>query len=137
MPITPHANGKFLLKAELLSFPVCILLVVWSAYGDGSIRITSKASSNLLNDDTYQCVCSGNCVRPIEQGAHYIRKSLIYLMRIVFLEKAAVEIVYKFDEKFYRECLRNESITNVRFNFIFGPQTYIIYIFITYFPRSL
>ena len=37
------------------------MLVVWSANGDGS-ALTSKASSNLLNDDTYRCVCVGNCV---------------------------------------------------------------------------
>ena len=39
-----------------------ILLVVWSANGDGSSALTSKASSNLLNDDTYRCACAGNCV---------------------------------------------------------------------------
>ena len=41
-----------------------ILLVVWSANGDGS-ALTSKASSNLLNDDTYRFVCAGNCVKKI------------------------------------------------------------------------
>ena len=35
----------------------------------------------------------------IEQGAPYIRKSLIYSMRKVFVEHAVVELVYKFDEK--------------------------------------
>ena len=29
----------------------------------------------------------------VEQGAHYIRKSLIYSMRKAFLEKAVVELV--------------------------------------------
>ena len=40
-----------------------ILLVVWSANGDGS-ALTSMASSkvNLLNDDTYQWDCDRNCV---------------------------------------------------------------------------
>ena len=37
---------------------------------------------------------------------HYIRKSLIYLMRKVFLERVVVELVYKFDEKSYCECLK-------------------------------
>ena len=37
---------------------VTILLIVWSANDDG----TSKASSNLLNDDIYLCVCASNCV---------------------------------------------------------------------------
>ena len=44
---------------------VTILLVVWSTNDDGSAlteALTSKASSNLLNDDTYQCICASNCV---------------------------------------------------------------------------
>ena len=48
-------------------------------------------------------------VRQIEQGAHYIRKSLIYSMRKAFLEHAVVELVYKFDEKSYRERFRKLS----------------------------
>ena len=55
-----------------------MLLVIWSANGDGS-ALTSKASSNLLNDDTYRFICAGNCVihpRQIEQGTHYIKKIL-------------------------------------------------------------
>ena len=65
MPITPHANGEPLLKrSSSYSFPVCNDSVVWSANGDAMVvlLVTSKASSNLLNDDTYQCVCAGNCV---------------------------------------------------------------------------
>ena len=39
---------------------------------------------------------------------HYIRKSksLIYSTRKAFLEKPEVELVYKFDEKSYHECLK-------------------------------
>ena len=36
-----------------------ILLVVWSANGDG-LALTYKASSNLLNEDTYRSVCVDN-----------------------------------------------------------------------------
>ena len=58
----------------------------------------------------------------IEQGVHYIRKSLIYSMSKAFLEYAVVELVYKFDEKCYCEkvsqSLKYDSI------FFFGPQTY-------------
>ena len=81
-----------------------ILFVVWSANGYGS-ALTSKTDSNLLNNDTYRCVCVGNChpTGQIEQGAHYIRKILIYLTKKAFLEKAVVEQVYKFDEKSYHE----------------------------------
>ena len=84
-----------------------MLLVIWSANGDGS-ALTAKVSSNLLNDDTYRFICAGNCVihpRQIEQGTHYIRKFLIYSKRKMFLEKAVVELVYKLDKKSYRECL--------------------------------
>ena len=42
----------------------------------------------------------------IEQGAHNIRKSLIYSMRKAFLERAVVELVYKFNEKSYCDCLK-------------------------------
>ena len=79
-----------------------IVLVVSFVNGNGS-GLTSKTSSkvNLLNDDIYQCATS---FRQIEQGVHYIRKSLIYSMRKAFLERAVVELVYKFDKKSYREC---------------------------------
>ena len=42
----------------------------------------------------------------IRHGAHFIRKSLIYSTRKVFLEKVLLELVYKFDKKSYRECLK-------------------------------
>ena len=61
---------------------------------------------NLLNDDTYQCVCATVIVSSfgqIEQGAYYIGKSLIYSMRKAFLERPVVELIHKFDEKSYRE----------------------------------
>ena len=49
-----------------------ILRVVWSANGDGRAP-TYKASSNLLNEDTYISVCVGkHPSKQIEQGAHYI-----------------------------------------------------------------
>ena len=66
------------LKAELLIFPqfATILLVVWSAKGDGS-ALTSKASSKvkLLNDDICQWVSATIIVssfKQVEQGVHYI-----------------------------------------------------------------
>ena len=40
-----------------------------------------------------------------------------------------VELVYKFDEKSYCECLKGESISKVRFKYFFHPQTHI-YIYI-------
>ena len=64
MPITPH-NGEPHLKwssSYSHSFPVCNdSAFVRSANGDGS-ALTSKATSNLINDDTYQFICAGNCV---------------------------------------------------------------------------
>ena len=78
-----------------------ILLVVWSASGNGS-ALTSKVS--LLNDDTYRIVCATVIVSSfgeIEQGAYYIGNSLIYLMRKAFLERTVVELVYKSDKGIY------------------------------------
>ena len=95
-------------KAELLIFPVCNeSAFVLSANSDGS-ALTSKATSNLLNGDTYRCICAGivSSIRQIEQGAPYIRKSLIYLTKKPLLKKAVVELIYKFDEKSYCECLK-------------------------------
>ena len=46
----------------------------------------------------------------IDQGEHNIGKSLIYSMRNVFLDGTVLELVYKFDDKSYRECLKGESI---------------------------
>ena len=45
--------------------------------------------------------CNRSCVilRTVEQDAHYIRKSLIYSTRKVFLERIVIELDYKFDEK--------------------------------------
>ena len=62
-----------------------------------------KASSkvNLLNDDTYRRVCATAIVSSfgqIEQGVHYVGKSLIYSTRKAFQERAVVELVYKFDD---------------------------------------
>ena len=65
MPITPHAIGEPLLKqssSNINSLPVCndsaCCLSLVCKKGDG----TSKAISNLLNDNTYRCICAGNCV---------------------------------------------------------------------------
>ena len=44
-------------------------------------------------------------------------------MRKAFLEKVVVELLYKFDEKSYRDCLKGELIAKVRLKNIFGPQT--------------
>ena len=55
MPITPHAKWRTSSKAELriLSQFAMILVVVWSANGEATVSaLTSKASSNLLHDDT-------------------------------------------------------------------------------------
>ena len=64
MPIVPHGNGELLLGAlhiHIVYQFTMILLVIWSTNVDSSV-LTSKASSNLLNDDIYQCICVGNYV---------------------------------------------------------------------------
>ena len=50
---------------------------------------------------------------------HYIRKYLIYLTRKAFLEQTVVELVNKFVEKSYCDCLKSESIAKVRFKYFF------------------
>ena len=73
-------------------------------------------SSNLLNDDTYQCICAGNCVIQIRTNrarCALYKKILGYSTNKAFLEKAVVGQVYKLDEKSYRECLKGESIAKV------------------------
>ena len=61
----------------MLSQFATILRVVWSANGDGR-ALTYKASSNLLNEDTYRSVCVGNHPsKQIEQRAHYIILNLL------------------------------------------------------------
>ena len=54
MAITLHAIGEL---SQLQRSACCS-----SANADGSAVTTSKASSNLLSDNTYRCVCAGNCV---------------------------------------------------------------------------
>ena len=64
----------------------------------------------------------------VEQGVHYIRKSLIYSTRKAFLECAVVELVYKFDEKSTMSVGKGESTAKVPFNLFVFLVTYI-YIF--------
>ena len=42
----------------------------------------------------------------------------------VFLERGVVELVYKFDEKSYRECLKRWVDRSSTIQFFFCPQTY-------------
>ena len=95
-----HAKGEPLLKwssSRSHSSPVRNNLIVWSANNNDS-ALTSKASSkvNLLNDDNYRWVCANVIVLSfgqIEQGAHYVMKSLIYSLD-TFQVGAVVELVY-------------------------------------------
>ena len=48
----------------------------------------------------------------------------------VSVEKAVIELVYKFDENSYREYLKSESIAKVRFKLLFFVHKHIyIYIY--------
>ena len=72
------------------SFAV-ILLVVWCGNSDCS----DSSKVYLLNDDTYQCdyvTIIMSSFGQLEQGAHQIKKFLIYSMRKVFLERAVVKL---------------------------------------------
>ena len=76
-----------------------ILRVVSSTNGDGH-ALTYKASSNLLNEDTYISVCVGNHPsKQIEQGAYYI------ILNLLNEESVSGESSGRFslyDEKTYR-----------------------------------
>ena len=60
MPITPHAIGKPVLKRSffLSQFETILGLQMVMVI----TLTTSKASSNLLNDDTYRCIFASYCV---------------------------------------------------------------------------
>ena len=60
MPIIPQLMENSSKEESFLSQFTKILLVVWSANGNGSALTTSKLQ--LLSDDTYRCVCPGNCI---------------------------------------------------------------------------
>ena len=62
MPITPQSSSKAELFKMILSQFETILLVIWSANGNGS-ALTAKANSNLLNDDTYRMILTDAFVR--------------------------------------------------------------------------
>ena len=88
MPITHHTNGEPLLSSLIfvLSQFATILLVVWSANGYGS-ALTSKTSSNLLNDNTHRCVCAGNCVISIQT---YRARCALYKKILDLLDEESV-----------------------------------------------
>ena len=103
--VTPHANGEPLSRA-----PSFLPSLQWFCLLSGlqTMMVVLIWPRLVPSYETYQCVCSGLC-RPsgqIEQGVHCIRKSLNYSTRKAFLEKAVVELVYKFDEKSYCECFK-------------------------------
>ena len=60
-----------------------------------------KFQVNLLNDDTYRWNCVTSSVR-----CALNMEILDLLNERAFLERTVVELVYKFDEKSYCECLK-------------------------------
>ena len=88
MPIIPHANGETLLKRS--SSPVCndsASCLVCKQRCDGN-ALTSKASSNILNDDTYQCVCAGKLPTCTSQQGNVIR--LVSVMYVCVYKKIVI-----------------------------------------------
>ena len=78
---------------HIVSLFAMIVLVVWSANGDGH-ALTYKASSNSLNEDTYRSICVGNHPsKQIEQSAYYIILNLLNEESVS--GEAVVELVYK------------------------------------------
>ena len=63
--------------------------------------------------------------RQIEQGAQYIRKSLIYSTTKEFLEPAVLQLDYKFDETSTASVCKGELTAKVPFKPFWGLHTYI------------
>ena len=67
MLIILHADGEPLVKRNssysVCNDSACCLVCQWRRYS----VLTSKASSNLLNDDTYRWVCVGYCVIDLDK----------------------------------------------------------------------
>ena len=92
-------------QAELLTFTffpssTMIVIVVWSANGDGS-ALTSKASSkvNFLNEDTGLCDRKYVIFRTNRARCPLKKEIFDLINEEAFLEHAGVELVYKFDNK--------------------------------------
>ena len=99
--MTSHSKLEKIVREQASPFlklehAMPILLVVWSANGDGSA---------LPHDNTNRYVCAGMCNTSgeIEQGVHYIRN---LLDEESVSGEAVVKLVYKFDKKYYLECLK-------------------------------
>ena len=93
-------NGKPLLKRSSSILPVLQRFCLLS--GLPMATVVPVPRSIYLNDDPYRCDSATIMMSSFgqtEQGAHEIRKSLIYSTRKAFLERAVVELVYKFNEK--------------------------------------
>ena len=73
-----------------------------------------------FTDDTYRSLSDDTIIMSSSNKKEWCALKGSCSTRKAFLEKAMVELVYKFDEKSYRECL---SIAKVRS--IFCPQTYM------------
>ena len=105
-----------------------ILLVVWSANADGSaLYFQGKFQGQFYkNDDTYRSWDRATIIvssfGQIEQGALIVRKSFIYWK--VFLERAVVELVYKFDKKSTTSVSKGESTAKVPFNVVIYINIY-------------
>ena len=111
MSIILHSNGEPLLNAELLIFT---FFPSWQqcCLSSGLQMVMAVLLLPRLVPIYLMTILTDSFVRvivhpsgQIEQGTHYIRKFLIYSKRKTFLEKAVVELVYKFDKKSYHECL--------------------------------
>ena len=92
-----------------LSFPVCDDSALLTGLQMATVVLfSSKASSNLLNNDTYRFACVSNCVTI---QTNKTRCALFNLLdEEAFLEKAVVELFYKFDMKSYLVFLKGELI---------------------------
>ena len=111
MPTIPHANGEPLLNAELLIFTFfpswqqcCMSSGLQMVMAVHLLpRLVPIYLMSILTDSFVRIIVSS--IRTNRTRYTLYKKFLIYYKRKMFLEKAVVELVYKFDKKSYRECL--------------------------------
>ena len=92
------------------------------------LRVIRKSVAQLyrlevvtFTDDTYLSLSDDTIIMSSSDEKEKVcikRKSTNCSTRKAFLEKAVVELVYKFDKKSYRKCLKGESIAKIRLQYL-------------------
>ena len=127
MPITPHANGEPLLKQSSSyshsSQFATILLVVWSANGYSS-ALTSKATSNLLSDNTYERPRNSVIFRT-NRSRCTLNKKILDLLEVESVSEESSGRANLIQREVIPQMFEKVSQSLKYYSFFFGPQIYI------------